>query len=204
MKSGVTLFFIRHGQTGWNKARRIQGQIDSELIDNGRQQAARNGATLKDLCGGLGLDLAELDYVASPLQRTAETMQIVRENAGLPRDGYRTDDRLKEIHFGTWQGEYWPQVPSVDPEGHEQRNAAPYTWRPETGESYADLNARCSAWFDEVARDTVCVSHGGVSRVLRGHADRSIAENDVTELSVPQDKVLIFRHDDRGIHFEWV
>ncbi len=96
MKPGVTLYFIRHGQTGWNKDRRIQGQIDSELNDLGRQQAARNGQTLRQLLA----DLGSHDYVASPLRRTSETMEIVRENAGLPRSGFRTDDLLKEIHFG--------------------------------------------------------------------------------------------------------
>lgn len=200
MKPGVTLYFIRHGQTGWNKARRIQGQIDSELNELGRSQAAGNGKKL----AGMRLDLAALDYVASPLSRTSETMQIVRENAGLPREGYRTDAVLKEIHFGVWQGEYWPEVPTVDPEGHVAREADPYHWRPAEGESYADLNARCSGWFDAIERDTVCVSHGGVSRVLRGHVDPSIPKEDVTELNVPQDKILIFRHDGERISFEWV
>lgn len=204
MQPGVTLFFIRHGQTGWNKARRIQGQIDSELIDNGRQQAARNGSALRDVCRELGLDLEALDYVASPLQRTSETMQIVRENAGLERTGYRTDERLMEIHFGTWQGEYWPEIASVDPDGLAAREAAPFTWRPENGESYADLTARCSSWFDALATDTVCVSHGGISRALRGHVDQNISRDDVTELSVPQDKILMFRHNGAGITFEWV
>ena len=199
MKPGITLYFIRHGQTGWNKARRIQGQIDSDLNDTGRDQAARNGRTLREI----GADLKTLDFVASPLKRTSETMQIVRDNAGLARDGYRTDDRLKEIHFGVWQGEYWPEIPTVDPAGHEQRTADPYSWRPDHGESYADLTARCAGWFDELDRDTVCVSHGGVSRVLRGHVDRSITPDDVTELSVPQDQILIFRHNGSGISFEW-
>ena len=199
MKSGTTLYFIRHGQTGWNKARRIQGQIDSDLNETGRSQAARNGRTL----AAMGLDLSNLDYVASPLKRTSETMQIVRDNANLPRTGYRTDDRLKEIHFGIWQGEYWPQIPEVDPAGHEARASDPFNWRPEGGESYADLTARCSTWFDELDRDTVCVSHGGVSRVLRGHVAQ-IDPAEVTELSVPQDKILVFRRTAGTINFEWV
>ena len=200
MKSGITLYLIRHGQTGWNKARRIQGQIDSDLNDTGREQAAGNGRSL----GQMGLNLANLDFVASPLKRTSETMQIVRQNAGLPRTGYRTDDRLKEIHFGNWEGKHWPEIPTVDPVGHEARTANPYDWRPDGGESYADLTTRCSAWFDELDRDTVCVSHGGVSRVLRGHADRALDRAEVTELSVPQDKILVFRSTDSGITFEWV
>jgi len=200
MKPGTTLYFIRHGQTGWNKDRRIQGQIDSELNDHGRSQAARNGTTL----GALGLDLSALDFVASPLSRTSETMRIVRENAGLSRDGFRTDERLKEIHFGTWQRQYWPELPKVDPEGHKLRTADPYNWRPVDGESYADLTARCGVWFDEIEHDTVCVSHGGVSRVLRGHVDQEIPRVDVTELSVPQDKILKFHHDGDRISFEWL
>jgi broad specificity phosphatase PhoE len=200
MKPGITLYFIRHGQTGWNKARRIQGQIDSDLNDNGREQAARNGRTL----GEMGLDLDALDFVASPLKRTSETMQIVRENAGMAREGYRTDDRLKEIHFGVWQSQYWPEIPTVDPNGHKQRNADPYNWRPNDGESYADLTTRCASWFNELDRDTVCVSHGGVSRSLRGLAAPSISPVEVTELSVPQDKILVFRHSGDGINFEWV
>jgi broad specificity phosphatase PhoE len=199
MKRGITLYFIRHGQTGWNASRRIQGQIDSDLNDTGRGQAAQNGRTLKRL----GLDLGSLDFVASPLKRTSETMEIVRENAGLERSGYRTDDRLKEIHFGHWQGHYWPEVPSVDPEGHAARTADPFNWRPEGGESYADLTKRCAAWFDQLEDDTVCVSHGGVSRVLRGHVGNHEPDA-ITELPVPQDRVLVFRHGPSGITAEWV
>lgn len=199
MKRGITLYFVRHGQTGWNAARRIQGQIDSDLNETGRGQAARNGLTLK----GLGLDLGSLDFVASPLRRTSETMEILRENAGLERGGFRTDDRLKEIHFGAWQGHYWPEVPTIDPDGHRLRTADPFNWRPEGGESYADLARRCAEWFDAIERDTVCVSHGGVSRVLRGHVGTyDLAA--ITELPVPQDRILVFRHGPAGISAEWI
>lgn len=200
MKPGTTLYFIRHGETGWNKTQRIQGQIDSELNATGRQQAARNGQAL----GSMGLDLTTLDCVASPLWRTSETMEIVRENAGLPRSGYRTDPVLKEIHFGVWQGAYWGEIATVDPAGHAARTADPFTWRPNQGESYEDLMARCGAWFDGLDRDTLCVSHGGVSRVLRGHVDRTIPPADVTELEVPQDRILVFRYEGDRIGYQWV
>ncbi len=199
MQDGVTVYFIRHGQTGWNKARRIQGQIDSELNETGRAQAARNGRTLRELVRGL----QTLDFVASPLGRTSETMQIVREHAGLARAGYRTDARLKEIHFGNWQGEYWPQIEAVDPDGLRLRNTDPFNWRPIGGESYADLMARSVAWLSSVERDTVCVSHGGVSRVLRGHL-LGIEPAEVTELSVPQDKILVLNGGADGPSADWV
>lgn len=195
MKPGITLYFVRHGQTEWNRARRIQGQIDAPLNDTGRGQAARNGQTLKSL----GLPLENMPFVASPLSRCRETMEIIRENAGLPRDGYATDDRLKEIHFGHWQGQYWPEVVSADPEGFAAREKDHYLWRPREGESYHDLTLRTVAWLDELDRDTVCVAHGGVSRALRGHVMK-LDTAEVPELPVPQDKILVLRAGE----MEWV
>lgn len=195
MKPGITLYFVRHGQTEWNLLRRIQGQIDAPLNDTGRGQAARNGQTLKSL----GLSLESMPFVASPLSRCRETMEIIRENAGLPHDGYTTDDRLKEIHFGHWQGQHWPEVATADPEGYAEREKDHYRWRPRDGESYHDLTMRTVAWLDEIDRDTICVAHGGVSRALRGHILK-LDPAEVPELPVPQDKILILRTGE----MEWV
>jgi broad specificity phosphatase PhoE len=188
MKPDITLYFIRHGQTEWNRTRRIQGQIDTPLNDTGRAQAARNGRAL----AGLSLDLDNLPFIASPLERTRETMEIIREAMGLPRSGYATDDRLKEIHFGAWQGIYWYETATKDPTGHAGRESDPYGWRPDGGESYADLTDRAGQWVEELDRDTICVAHGGISRALRGHI-LGIDTSEVPELPVPQDKILVLR-----------
>ncbi|MGI9521039.1 MAG: histidine phosphatase family protein [Hyphomicrobiaceae bacterium] len=189
MQVGITIYFIRHGQTEWNRTRRIQGQIDTYLNHTGRQQATRNGAVLKSMRS----QVADMDFFASPLTRCRETMEIVRDTLGLPTKEYETDDRLKEIHFGTWQGQYWTDIVNHDPEGCMERQANPYHWRPEGGESYADLSERAGQWLFERRQDAVVVSHGGVSRVLRGSV-LDIDPTEVTELSVPQNKVLILRN----------
>ena len=62
---GVTIYFVRHGQTDWNAERRFQGQLDIPLNDTGRAQAARNGAALARVIG----DSAGFDFVSSPLSR---------------------------------------------------------------------------------------------------------------------------------------
>ncbi len=186
MNEGVTLYFCRHGETDWNLTRRIQGQIDTELNETGRTQAARNALRLREL----NLDIWAMDYLSSPLTRCRQTMDIVRQVLDLPPGDYWVDDRLMEIHFGHWQGAYWPEVPAADPVGVMARERDPFNWRPADGESYADLSHRVADWLAGIERDTIVVSHGGVSRALRGVVF-ALDPVEITELKVPQDRVLV-------------
>jgi probable phosphoglycerate mutase len=181
------IYFLRHGETGWNAERRIQGHLDTPLNDTGRAQAARNGRVLAEAIG----DPDRFDYVSSPLLRASETMEIVRRALGLDPKGYRTDPRLREFHLGDWQGHRYPDIERDFPELIAQRNANPWGFRPPGAgaESYAMLSARVLEWLDEFDRDTVVTAHGGVMRCLRIH----FASHDkatVSKLEVPQDKVL--------------
>jgi probable phosphoglycerate mutase len=190
MRPDVTIYFIRHGETEWNAEARYQGQADIPMNARGREQARRNGLSLRPLLP----KIAQADYVASPLARARETMQIVRTVLDLPPDDFRIDDRLKEAHYGDWQGTLAADLPRVDAEGLVARTRDPYRWRPQGGESYQDLMARAVPWFQSIDRDTVVVSHGGVSRVLRGHI-LGLDLKSVPLLDVPQDRVLLLRHD---------
>jgi len=186
MLSDITLYFIRHGETDWNRIQRYQGQTDIPLNDTGRAQAARNGRVLGDL-----LDTAKdhFDYVASPLERAVETMAIVRANMGLAPHPFKTDDRLKEQNFGHWEGLTWSELPRLDPEGFAARLADTWHWTPRNGENYDMVRARVQPWLDGLERDTVVVSHGNISRTIRGIVlglDPAV----VPKLEVPQDKVL--------------
>jgi broad specificity phosphatase PhoE len=189
LKAGVTLYFVRHGETDWNAQQRYQGRRDIPLNAKGREQAARNGRALATL---LGTRAAALDYVSSPLLRAFETMQIVRSAMGLPRDAFRTDERLSEVHYGHWEGHYWAELPHTDPEGFAARKADTWGWRPRDGESYRMLSDRVALWLGEVERDSVVAAHGGVSRVLRGLV-LQLEHSEIPTLEVPQDKVLVIK-----------
>ena len=194
MRADVTIYFIRHGETDWNAQSRYQGQADVPMNETGRAQARRNGEALRALLPAIG----GVRYVASPLLRARKTMEIVRSEMGLePRD-YALDERLKEIHYGHWQGIFAKDVPDIDAAGIAARSRDTFRWRPKGGESYEDLMARSVDWLGSVTGDTVVAGHGGVSRVLRGHLyglDLAI----VPELPVPQDRVLVLRRD--GMHW---
>lgn len=181
------VYFVRHGQTDWNVDLRFQGQQDVDVNDVGRGQAKRNGRRLAELVP----DPACFDYVASPLRRTRETMEIVRAELGLPREGYRLEPRLAEVHFGDWQGMTVDEVEEAWPGVGAERDAGKWDFLPPGGlaESYAMLAERIEPWLRAIERDTVCVTHGGVVRAifaLTGAADRSEAE----AMDVPQDRIL--------------
>ena len=87
------IWFLRHGQTEWNRAYRLQGQLDSPLTKQGIADAHRQAAII-------GPVLAQKpDIYVSPLGRTRQTAQIALAGAACSYD-----DRLMEIHAGDWQG----------------------------------------------------------------------------------------------------
>jgi probable phosphoglycerate mutase len=186
LKSGITLYLVRHGETDWNKDARYQGQRDIPLNVTGRAQAERNGNRLRALLP----NLADADFVSSPLSRARETMQILRASLSLPTDGFAFDNRLRELHYGHWEGHLASELPFTDPDGVAAKTADPFGWRPRGGESYEDLEKRCIPWIDALERDTVAVTHGGVTRVMRG-ALLGLDRRLVPTLEVPQDKVLV-------------
>jgi broad specificity phosphatase PhoE len=190
MQTNVTLYFIRHGQTDWNAEQRYQGQTNIPLNDTGRAQARRNGLVLGD---SLGHEIASYDMVSSPLERATETMEIVREAMGLPRRPYAMDPRLAEQNFGHWEGQKWSELPKADPEGFASRQADTWNWTPRGGENYEMVRVRVLAWLDELERDTIAVSHGNISRSVRGIL-LGLDPQVVPKLEVPQDRILCIKN----------
>lgn len=181
-----TIYFVRHGETDWNRAGRFQGQQDIPLNELGQSQARRNGRALKEHLPSL-----ELPFLASPMLRTSETMELVREELGLPKDDYATDARLKEISFGTFEGCTKAEIEAKKAGLSEERRSDKFNFAPPGGESYAMLTERVRGVIDAIDRDIVIVSHGGVSRAFRGIL-QGLAEADIVALPTPQDQVMKF------------
>ncbi len=88
------LYLVRHGETEWNRQRRIQGSTDISLNDTGRAQAARTGGLL-----------ARRDWdgiLSSPLSRAYETASIIADRVGLAAPG--TLDDVVERAYGEAEG----------------------------------------------------------------------------------------------------
>jgi broad specificity phosphatase PhoE len=193
------LIFIRHGETDWNVAARLQGNRDIPMNALGPVQAVQAGRRVAALLAGQRSRLDALFYVSSPLGRAQQTMQLVRAAIDLPPEPYATDPRLAEIAFGQWQGKTWPEIEAVDPDGAKAYHADKWGCVPPQGESYAMLAERLRGWLETLDRETLVVSHGGVARALMpliGGADTTDAPN----ASIVQGRLLIFEHG----HYRWV
>ncbi|WP_319517436.1 histidine phosphatase family protein [uncultured Martelella sp.] len=184
----MLIYAIRHGQTDWNAEYRLQGQKDIPLNETGRGQAKKNGTKLGEI---LGNEARHYDFVASPLSRTRETMERARAAMGLTPELYRTDDRLKELSFGDWEGRTLKEVGGFSPELLHERENDKWAFVPpgNDAESYEILSWRVGAWLKDVVGPTVCVCHGGVIRSLFRLVG-GVSTEEAAELPIPQDAVL--------------
>jgi len=161
-----TLYYIRHGETDWNVAGRLQGQRDVPLNTRGRAQASHCGNILGELLATDGRDPADLHYVTSPHRLPRETKELTRVALGLSPNGYHLEPRLAEISFGDWEGFTIAELHTRDPERIAAREHDKWHFAPPGGESYKIVSGRVSEWYDSLTRDTVAVAHGGTARGL--------------------------------------
>ncbi len=89
----MILYLIRHGQTDWNKGRKLQGRTDIPLNENGRAVAELTREGFKDVA----FDMA----FTSPLRRARETAEIILAGRNLP---IIDEERVIEVNFGEYEG----------------------------------------------------------------------------------------------------
>jgi len=160
------LLMLRHGQTEWNAENRMQGQLDAELSELGRDQAVAAAEVLAKR--------HPLPIVSSDLCRAYDTAVELAERTGSP---LVVDARLRETNLGDWQGMTHGEVDAVAPGARVAwRNDA--TWAPHGGESRVDVARRSLPLIaelvdsqpdwgaDESDRPVVLVAHGGLIAAL--------------------------------------
>ncbi len=157
---------IRHGETAWNLATRIQGQLDIALNDTGHWQARRLARALAD-AGITAL-------YASDLQRARLTAQAVAARIGL---AVATDAGLRERSFGVFEGHTWADIEQRWPAQALRWRARDPEFGPEGGETLTTFYARSVACATRLAAthpgETIAlVGHGGVFDCLYRAATR--------------------------------
>jgi len=147
---------VRHGETDWNAQMRMQGQLDTDLSERGRWQAARAAEAL----AGEGIEA----IFASDLARAFDTAQAIAAVIGLP---ISTDRALRERSFGIFEGHSYAEIDARWPDDAARWRRHEPAFEPEGGESLIVFSARAVAAVRRIAersrgRTILVVSHGGV------------------------------------------
>ena len=185
------LYFIRHGETDFNVAQRLQGRSETSLNARGRSQAGEYAGVLRDLFERDRHQPSDYAYVSSPLLRARETMELLRSELGLDPSAYAIDDGLAEISYGEWEGFTLPEVQARDPGVLQRRERDKWDFRPPGGESYREVAKRVAAWYATVTRDTVIAAHGGVARALMANF-HILPEEEATHADIAHGVVYVF------------
>lgn len=158
MKKYPKVWFLRHGETEWNAEGRIQGQTESVLSVRGVQHAEQQARLLAPI---LAMDPP---CFVSPLKRTRQTADIA-----LAGREYETDDRLKEVFAGAWEGQLRTDVFKDLPAGitPDTVHIEFYAAAP-GGEGYDTFQARVRDFVATLVEPTVIVAHGLSGQLLRG------------------------------------
>lgn len=159
--AGEGLFFLlRHGETEWNRERRIMGRRGVPLSERGRAQLT----ALAPHLANLGISR----IWTSPLPRARSTAELIAEQIG----GVPVEDEqgLTEVDYAAWEGKTFPDVAS-DPAYHAFRKDPLGTPMPGGGESLLQVRDRVFAAMARIAvvsggRPVVVVSHGDPLRLV--------------------------------------
>jgi len=184
------LVLVRHGETGHNKERVIQGQLDIPLSNTGVNQAKLLGKNL--------IDSLWKEVWSSDLKRAWQTANYaINRDFDLdddlllsqPLPILQIDSRMRERHFGTAQGKSWADVRQVA----EAAGVQLINFVPPEAETVEEIKSRCISFFDDLCArqflskesnaSVLVVSHGGWLRELMMHLSLSAQACSPTHLT---------------------
>lgn len=170
----MKLYIVRHGETAWNKERRIQGQVDIPLNEFGRKLAQKTAK-------GLAKIPFDLCY-SSPLSRAKETAALILQGRKTP---VIEDRRIMEMAFGEYEGRCCSKSGWDLPEEFRRFFDGPDRYQaPNGGEDFAQVKKRTGEFLREICARTeyqnsniLITTHGAaLAGLLNNIRKRPLAE----------------------------
>ena len=183
----TTLILVRHGESEWNRAGRIQGQINSPLTDLGINQAK----AIREYLSGILLN-QQLEIYTSPLDRALQTAEIIAQGIEYPSRKIIIEERLNDFNVGEISGTFgWDKVAEIFPEQAQLRLQDPMRFHPSGGESGTEFEARLRSLLEDLMDDgtlKLMVSHGIVNKFIRGIL-KNLSGKEMVELGESQNTI---------------
>ncbi len=159
MKQTTCIDLLRHGET--EGGARFRGSINDPLSELGWAQ----------MWAAVESEAGWDHIISSPLARCADFAHALAEQHSISVD---LNERIKEMHFGAWEGRTAAQLMAIDPNALSRFWKNPLQHTPPQAEPLTAFEARVlSAWHNIVANHReekiLLISHGGVMRVILCH-----------------------------------
>lgn len=161
----LKLYIVRHGQTQWNKAKKLQGWQNSDLTEEGIQGAKLLSQRLKDV---------KFDYIySSPQIRAIETANLIKKD----KEKLVILDEIKEMGFGEWEGLEKEKLENLYGEEYYNFWKKPHLYKTSGGETFGQLRERVESGIKKIIKNggdnVLLVSHGVVIKtiqaMIKGH-----------------------------------
>ncbi|MBQ8914254.1 MAG: histidine phosphatase family protein [Lachnospiraceae bacterium] len=162
----MEIYIVRHGETPWNKAKRLQGNVDIELNDYGRELAIKTGEGLKD---------TRIDIIySSPLMRAYETAELIRGDRDIE---IIKDERIREISFGHFEGRNFSELIRDENLTFKHFFKKPESYVPaDDAETFEHLIARAGDFMQDKIEPlegscerVMIVAHGAINKAIMSY-----------------------------------
>ena len=162
----MEIYIVRHGETLWNKDKRLQGRTDIELSDAGRAVAKATGEALMD---------TNIDVIfSSPLKRAYETASLIKNGRNID---IIKDEHLLELCFGKYEGQNFSELLKDDSLTFKYFFKQPELYvADKEGETLEQLNARASEFMTDTIEPLadryeriMIVAHGALNKAIMTH-----------------------------------
>ena len=169
----MEIYIVRHGETPWNKEKRLQGSTDIMLAPAGRELAKKTGENLMD---------TNIDIIySSPLKRAYETADLIRNGRDIE---IITDERIRELNFGSFEGKSYAELIENDTAFKYFFNE-PHLYEPtHDGESLTQLIKRAGNFMQNViepleahCQRVMIVAHGAINKGIMSYVKKHSLEH---------------------------
>lgn len=175
----MKVYYVRHGQTDWNLARKMQGGgTEKDLNETGLNQAEETRKELENV----NYDIV----IRSPMHRAEQTAEIINQGRNVP---IIVDERMRERKLGELEGH--PITDEMESRIWNYELNAPING----GESLHEFEKRILDFLEDIKqkykdKTVLIVAHGGVAKVIKAHLYGMPESKDLSEIGMKNCEII--------------
>ena len=175
----MKIYYVRHGQTDWNLAQKMQGgQTEKPLNETGIEQAKETGKELENVKYDI--------IICSPMHRAEQTAEIINQDRNVP---IIVDERIRERKLGELEGH------DITEEMENTIWDYDLNYNIPEGENLHDFEKRILDFFEDIkqkyaGKTVLVVAHGGIAKVIKSHLYGMPKSRNLSEIKMQNCEII--------------